>query len=362
MNRIVRTALAACALSSLVACSKHPAASGGEAAAPHLPTLTVVAEHASREQTWDGVVEAVNHVTMTAQTNARVLELPHDVGDTVKAGDVLVRFTDIEQKSAHSAAQAQIASARASYVNAQAHYQRIAAIYDKHLVSKSDLDQALSARNAALAALRAAEANSREVGQRVDYTVVRAPFDGVVTHRYVHVGEAVQAGPPSPQKLIGLESLKNLRVTVPIPQSAMSAIERNHTAQVLLDGRPGQRVSVDRMVLVPYADPQTHTFDVRLDLSGEHAGLYPGMTVKVAFAVGSTQRLLVPASVLWHQGEVRAVYVLEGDTVLLRQVRTGEHYGDHVEVLSGLHAGDKVVTDPAAAMHWLATRHADASS
>ncbi|MDA3913276.1 MAG: efflux RND transporter periplasmic adaptor subunit [Oleiagrimonas sp.] len=362
MNRRYLMGLWLLALPLLAACGKSPENQKPVSRSPPLATRVVHVELAHREQVWDGVVDAVHQVTLTAQTNARVKELPYDVGDRVKAGDVLVRFTNVEQKSAHSAAQAQIASARAAYVNAEAHYKRIASIYAQRLVSTSDLDQARSARDAAQAALRAAQAQSRQVGQQLDYTVIRAPYDGIVTQRFVQVGEAVQAGPPSPQALIAIESLKDLRVKVQVPQSAIAAIRKYHQAQILPEDCRSARMDVAKVIVYPYADPKTHTFDVRLLLDGSHPDLFPGMTVKAAFAVGTARRLLVPESAIWHQGEVSGVYVIEGHDVSLRQVRTGERFGKRVEVLSGLRDGDMIATDPAAAARYLSSQHAESQT
>lgn len=323
--------------------------------APDLAILTLSARSQPAEQSWDGVIEAVQRATLTAQTNARVEALPLDVGDVVAKGDVLVRFSDVEQQSAQRSAQAQIAAARANAVNAEAEYRRTREVHARGLVSTSQLDQTKAARDAAQAALNAARAQSQQVGQQVDYTVVRAPYAGIITQRFVAVGEAVQAGPPSPQKLISLESLKQLRVQVQVPQSAINAIRDGNHAQVVLDD--GKRTDVARMTIYPYADPATHSFTVRLDLEDAPPGLYPGMTVKVAFATGEAKRLLVPASALWKQGEVVGVYLVDGANVSLRQVRTGERFDDQVEILSGLEAGDGIARDAVAARQYLANRH-----
>src|SRR5690606_2764829 len=133
------------------------------------------------EQVWDGLVEAVNQATISAQTSGRVIELPYDVNDTVEEGALVVRFTDVEQKSARSRAQSQIASAQAAYDEAQASYQRIAEVYARKLVAKAQLDQERARRDAAKAALDAARAQLSEVGQQMDYTIVRAPYSGIVT-------------------------------------------------------------------------------------------------------------------------------------------------------------------------------------
>lgn len=357
MKRFLRAASMTLVLTALAACGQQPAPAPATTAAVPLASLVVRAEPAQREQAWDGVVEAVHQVTLAAQTNARVLELPYEVNDVVPKGAVLVRFTDVEQTSARNAAQAQIASAQATYNEALASYNRFAAIAPQGYVSKAQLDQQRARRDASLAALQSARAQRNQVGQQLDYTVLRAPYAGIITHRYVQVGQAVQSGPPSPQPLIALESLDGLRVNVQVPQSAVEAIRRFHAATVLPDGDSGPRVAASDVSVFPYADPDTHSFNVRLQLPADSTGLYPGMTVKVAFATGQAQRLLVPASALVQRGEIVGVYVLGEHGVTLRQVRTGYRYGDRVEVLAGLDDGERIASDPMAALKYLDQQH-----
>lgn len=321
-----------------------------------LPTLTIAPELAREEQSWDGVVEAIHQATLSAQTAGRVVELPYDVNDYVEAGAVLVRFTDVEQGAGRSRAKATLGSAKASYDEAEANYRRISEIYTRKLVSKAALDQALAARDAAKGSLDAADAALREASQQLDYTVIRAPFSGYVTKRHVEIGESVRAGQP----LIAGVSLGELRVNVDVPQSAVDTIRRFDAADILLDDG-AKRIAATKITVFPYADPATHTFSVRLDLPGERAGLYPGMTVKAAFATGEAERMLLPASALVRRGEVSAAYVVADDRSLrLGQLRLGHRFGDRIEVLSGLEPGEEVVADPTAALDWLArTRMGD---
>lgn len=337
---------------AIAACGR-PASAPQAQVTPRLESIVVTAEPAPQQQVWDGTVEAVNSAILSAQTNARVVELPYDVNDLVPEGAVLVRFTDVEQRSASRAAQAQISSARATYLNAKVNYERIAAIAAKGLIAKAELDQALAQRDSAQAALAAAEATSRQIGMQADYTVVRAPYAGIITRRYVQVGESVQAGPPVPQQLIALASLKDLRVTVQVPQSSIDAIRQHHAADILLDGTGAHRVPASKVTVFPYADPATHSFSIRAELPGEGTGLYPGMTVKVAFATGQVMRLLIPVRALVHRGELQGVYVMTDAGLVLRQVRVGNRYGDRVELLSGLESGERIALDPSAAARWL---------
>lgn len=337
----------------LVACDHSEPESRSPNAAPTFATAVVETQAGRSEQVWDGVVEAVNQATISAQTSGRVIELPYDVNDTVDEGAVIVRFTDVEQKSAKSRAQSQIASAQAVYDEAQASFKRISEIYERKLVSKAELDKERARRDAAKAALDTARAQLSEIGQQMDYTVVRAPYSGIVTERHVQIGESVVPGQP----LMTGVSLKDLRVSVQVPQSAIAPIRTMQAADVILVGNGKQRVSASKVTIFPYADPATHTFTVRLELPGDNTGLFPGMTVKAAFATGDVQRLLVPANALVERGELQGVYVVDGTNVRLRQVRSGHHFGDMIEILAGLEAGERYATNPVAAGQWLSRQH-----
>lgn len=333
------------ALLGLAACGGGEPPATATRPLPELATLTIAPERAARERVWDGVVEAVNQATLSAQTGGRVLELPFDVDDYVSAGEVVVRFTDVEQKSASRQAQAQLAAAQAAAREAEAEYTRIADIYQRKLVAKAQLDQATAKRDSARAALEAARAGVSGAVEQVDYTVIKAPFTGIVTARHVQVGETVRPGQP----LISGLSLGQLRLSVEIPQSDVAAI-REHKRATLLLGRDGERrVDAREVVVFPYADAQSHSFKVRVELPEQETGLHPGMTAKVAFVVGETESLLVPFSALVRRSEVSAVYVVAGERLSLRQLRLGHRHGDRVEVLSGLRAGERIAVDPLAA-------------
>jgi RND family efflux transporter MFP subunit len=320
----------------------------GVGPAPALATLTVAPAMVVRERRLEGVVEAVDRATLSAQTSGRVLELPYDVNDHVDAGAVVVRFTDVEQRSGRRQAEATVAAAQAASRAADADQQRIAAIFARGLVPRADLDQATARRDAARAQLEAARAALRGSGEQFDYTVIRAPFSGILTERHVEVGETVQPGQP----LVSGLSLARLRVVVDIPQGDIAAVRRERRASVVLpDGRV---LEASEVVVFPYADPVAHSAQVRLDLPGADTGLQPGMTVKTAFVLGEREAIRIPQSALSTRGELAAVYVVEDDgAVRLRQLRIGERDGAAVEVLAGLTAGERIAADPVAAGQWL---------
>ena len=330
---------------ALTACSGAGDDTASPAGAPCLDTVVVAPATAARERSWDGVVQAVNQATLAAQTAGRVVELPFDVNDVVKAGDVVVRFTDVEQRSGRAQAEAGLRAARAQAAEAEADQRRIADLAGRQLVARSQLDQATARRDAARAALAAAEAGVKQAGEQVDYTVVRAPYSGLVTQRHVEIGETVAPGQP----LVSGLSLGQLRVEVQVPQADIAAIREHKTATVrLADGRD---VEAREVIVFPAANPQTHTFTVRVELPEMETGLQPGNTVKVRFKLGEAERLLVPATALVRRSEIAAVYVVSPEgRVGLRQIRVGEVFGDRVEVIAGLASGEAIALDPVAAL------------
>jgi RND family efflux transporter MFP subunit len=314
-------------------------------AAADLPTAEARIAIVEAEQLLDGVVEAVNQSTVSAQISARVIELPFDVDDFVEQGQVIVRFRDTEQKAQLERAQANLEEARAQLARARSEHERFSNLLERQLVSRSEAEQARAAYETAQAREEAARAALAEARERLEHSVVRAPYSGIVVERHVELGETASAGQPL---MTGL-SLEHLRVVVEVPQQHISALRTHQSARVILpDGRSHPAAALR---IFPYASDQTHTFRVRVSLPEGQHGVYPGMLVKVAFVSDRMEQLLVPVEAVVRRSEVTAVYVLDPDGRLqFRQVRAGTVRPDgQVPVLAGLEDGEVVVTDPVAA-------------
>jgi RND family efflux transporter MFP subunit len=311
---------------------------------PSLASLVVEPRQAPLERLLDGRIEAVNHGTVAAQTSGRVTEILYDVNDFVPAGAVIVRLRATEQRAGLLQSEASLREATARDTEAQQQYARIQGLYTDQVVPKSALDQALANRDAARAQLEAARAALQRAREGVAYTEVRAPYAGVVTRRDVEVGETVAPGTP----LMSGLSLRYLRVAVDVPQSIVDQVRRIRKAAVYVGER---RIEATRLTVFPEAASPANTFRARLELPENAADLYPGMFVKAAFVIGEAQRLLVPWNAVVERGEVTAVYVIEPNGgISLRQVRLGHRFAADVEILAGLDAGERIATDPIAAM------------
>ncbi len=348
--------LSTTALLALAACGgKPPAPAAGPAPGAGLATELLQLVVVPAERKLDGSVEAVNQATVSAQTAGRVAAILHDVNDVVPAGALLVRLRGTEQRAGLGQAEAGRQEAAAREAEAQSRYARIRDMYERKVVAKAQLDQVAAERDAAVARLAAASSARDSAREGVAYTEVRAPYAGIVTERLVRVGEAVVPGTPLMRGL----SLEKLRVTVDIPQSLVEQVRKPGKAAVYVNGR---RIEATQVTIFPEADAATNSFRARVDLPANAADLYPGMFVKVGFVTGESPRLLVPASAVITRSEVTAVYVVEPNgRVALRQVRAGQAFGDRLEILSGLAAGERVALDPAAALRSLAPQTAGAN-
>jgi len=313
-----------------------------------LETAEVSRKTLKREFRLDGVVEAINRATVSAQTSGTIREILVDVDDYVEKGALIIRLKDTAQKARLRKAEAGLREAESHLAKAEDEYRRTRDVYEKKAVSKASMDAATHALSAAKARLESARASLEEAQEQLSYTRVTAPYSGIVTKRHVEVGETVQTGTP----LMTGVSLDKLRVNVDVPQSLIRKIREYGEAYVYVEDDNGveQPVKVEHITVFPIADRASNTFKVRLDLPEGIKGLFPGMFVKVSLVTGERQLLTVPVQSVVHRSELTAVYVVTDDgEIHFRHVRVGSVRGDEQVVLSGLSEGEKVALDPIAA-------------
>lgn len=320
-------------------------AAGALAAQPAtLATSAATYQTVPREYRLDGVVEAVNRTTVSAQTQGRVDAILFDVDDFVNKGDVVARLRDTEHQAKVVQAAAELKSASATLEQAREEFTRVEGLFRNKNVSASAMDQAQAELTGAQARLEAAQAGLEQAREQLDYTQIRAPYSGIVTQRHVEVGEVVGPGQP----VMSGVSLEELRVIVDVPQSLIGAVRG--IGQVNIHLPDGAVARSGKITIFPFADPGSNTFKVRLDLDANADGLFPGMFVKTGIVTGERRELTVPKAAVVYRSEVTGVYVVGADGHIgLRQILTGRQLGDRVAVLSGLSDGEQVALDPLAA-------------
>ncbi len=347
MSKTANIRVVAPALALLLALPTARAADSAPADGEPRPALAQAEAHyqtVPREYRLDGVVEAINRTTVSAQTQGQVDAILYDVDDFVNKGDLIARLRDTEHRSRVAQAAAELKSATAQLQQARDEFGRIEGLYKKKNVSDSAMDKAQADLTSAQARLEAAQAGLQQAQEQLQYTQIRAPYSGIVTQRHVEIGEMASPG----QAVMSGVSLEELRVIVDVPQSVIPAVRELGEIKVYLPD--GEIATPGRITVFPFADLGSNTFKVRVDLTGRMQGLFPGMFVKTAIVTGKKEELTVPKAAVVYRSEVTGVYVLGGDgAISLRQIRVGRVLGDDLVVLSGLSQGEKVALDPIAA-------------
>ncbi len=313
-------------------------------AALPFPTAKVAYQNIDKSYSTEATVEAVRQSTVSAQVSGRITAVNFDVGDAVKAGQVIVRIDPSELSQAVAGSRAQVAQAEAQLANAKANYDRQVQLFQQKFISQAALDRATSEYRAAQAAAQAAKAGVGQTSAVRSYTTLTAPFSGVVMARHVEVGEMATPGKPL---MTGFDP-DDLRVVANIPQYKLAEIQKSPKASVEIPSLD-KWIEARGITVLPSADTATHTIKVRIDLPEElGSGVIPGIYARAYFATGEARKLVIPGSAVLRRSEITGVYVVDAkNRVSLRQVRLGDPTPrGEVEVLAGLNPGEVIALDP----------------
>jgi len=274
-----------------------------------------------------GQITAVAQATLSSQIQSTVEELLVREGIVVKKGQTLVVLDSRDLRE-------ELARAQAESENARAHLARMKQLYGEDAVSKQEQENADRT-------FKVAEASRRAALTKVSYTVVTAPFDGVITEKKIEVGEMASPGQP----LLKMEDPQRLRLEATVAEGDLQALSRGATIPVMIDALGPKTLSGIVAQILPTGDPATHTFLVKVELPPT-PGLKTGMFGRMLVDKGTGQTLVVPRAAVIERGELTGLYVVGPDLLArLRWVKLGRTVGESIEILSGLTAGERLLAD-----------------
>jgi RND family efflux transporter MFP subunit len=299
------------------------------------------------------VLPARAQAGQTAQVFARATGLVSsrrvDLGDRVKAGQLLATIAAPEIDQAVRQAQADVAQADAELVLARGNYERAAAMLRTQLISREDYSSRLGARDAAQAALEAARAQLASARERQGFASVRAPFDGVISARNVDLGDRVVGDTASATvPMFRIDALDPLRIAVDVPQSAALQVRAGLLAQVSFPELPGQNFDADVVRSAQRISEDAGGMRVELRLPNPDNRIPAGMVGQVRLSVPrAAPAVVLPLAAVVQDGATPKVARVGADgQVHYAQVVLGRNLGNEIEVLSGVAAGDAVVMAP----------------
>ncbi len=274
-----------------------------------------------------GQVSPVFQATLSSRIQGTIDKLLVREGTQVVKGQTLILLDSRDVR-------ADLARAAADVENAKAQLERMRSLYAQDAVSKQELENATRA-------YKVAEANRKAVLAQLSYTVVKAPFDGVITEKKVEAGELASPGQP----LLKMEDPRHLRLEATVAEGDLKSVSRGDKIPVLIDALGGLVLTGIVSQILPAGDPQTHTFTVKVDLPPT-PGLKTGMFGRLQLDKGTSQTMLVPESAVVARGELTSVFVVGPDQIgRLRWIKTGRRFDQQVEILSGVNVGERVLLD-----------------
>ncbi|HEX6994093.1 MAG TPA: efflux RND transporter periplasmic adaptor subunit [Gammaproteobacteria bacterium] len=302
-------------------------------------TVVRVAEPARRDfelvTTQPGTAEAFYEADLGANVSGYVSELLVDIGDRVKAGQVLARITVPELIQARNAAAAEVAAD-------ESEHERISMLAERNSVTQRALTEAKSR-------LDAARAKQAEIEAQMAYATIEAPFDGVVTARTIDPGDMVyQASSPkgSDQPLLRVAKVDVIRLKTYIPERESAWVDIGDAATIAFDALAG-RVFIGQVARTAQAlDPATRTLLVEIDLPNAEGRIRPGYYGRARIVLESSRNALaIPSTAVRFDGGEPFVFTVgAGDSARRTPIEIGLQSAGWTEVTSGLSGNERVVT------------------
>jgi membrane fusion protein (multidrug efflux system) len=296
-----------------------------------------------------GSTSALQETVIYARTSGYIATLNADIGDRVKAGQLLATIASPEVDQQLMEARARLAEGQANLALAESRLKRIQEVAKTGAASKQDLDDAQGVYNSQLATQRVSEAVVTRLETEQSYQKVVAPFDGVITRRSIDLGSLITAGSgTSVSSLFELQQASTMRVFVDVPQNWAAAITPNTTAIVQLREFPNEPFAAKVVRTSSALDPATRTLRTELHLPNTDGRLMPGMYAQVKLSLDSAhEAMLIPSSTLVIDSSGVSVVTVGTDGRIARTaVRLGRDFGREVEVVSGLVADARLVVSP----------------
>jgi RND family efflux transporter MFP subunit len=347
---------------------------GSLASSVEVQTFTVAAispAQANAVLTASGYVVAQRQAAVASKGTGRLEYLGVEEGDEVKAGQIIARLEHSDISAALAQTRADLAASKARLPQSQADLQEATIQFERYrklvaeqLVPRADYDaaearykRAAAAVIADSAAIRSSEAAVRAAEVALEYTNIRAPFDGTVLTKNADVGEIVAPfGSASTARaaVVSIADMSSLEVEADVSESNIQRIKSGQPCEIVLDAYQDTRYPGVVSKIVPTADRAKATVMTKIKFVQIDERVLPEMSAKVTFLnqgaaasiTNSARKIAVPPAAILTRGEQKAVFVVRDETVTETPVEIAGALGNMLEVRSGLSEGNKVVLNP----------------
>lgn len=309
-----------------------------------------------------GTIEPVTSVTVGTQVSGIVSKLYVDYNSVVRKGQVIAELDKTNLTSELNAAKAQLASVQSALNYQQANYNRYATLYKKGLVSGNDYEQARLSYQQARQQVASAKESVQRAQTNLGYATITSPIDGVVLSKSVEEGQTVAASFSTPELFTIARDLTNMQVVADVDEADIGNVAKGERVSFTVDAYPDDVFSgtVTQVRQEATTTNNVVTYEVVINAPNADLKLKPGLTANVTvYTQENNDVLSIPSKALRYtpqketvgnrkiqdiNGAKNKVWTVEGNTVVAHRVNIGMTDGTHTQVLSGLKAGQEVIT------------------
>ncbi|SMC32612.1 efflux RND transporter periplasmic adaptor subunit [Sporomusa malonica] len=304
-------------------------------------TAVISTAAAAKEYTYSGEVRGRYESQLAFQVSGKVIKRYVELGSTVRAGDVLMEIDSKDLQQLVNSNSAQVYSAEANLRLAETNLKRFQQLYNQGAVSRAVLDQYQTAYDVGVAATRQSSAQMSHGVNQLNYSSLYADHSGVIANINVEAGQVVGAGQPA----LVLVRDGEREVEISVPENRIEELRKSSQIKVAFWALPNVTTEGKVREIAPMADPLTRTYKVRISVLNPSPDIKLGMTASVSLMGSETQvAATIPLAAIYQNGGTPSVWVVTGDTVTLRPVKTGNFGNGTIQVVAGLQQGDRIVT------------------
>ncbi len=289
-----------------------------------------------------GELLAKHHAEVAAQVVGEITEILADEGDAVEEGAVVLEIDPERRQLELDRARARVQEAEAGVAEQKREHARVRELAQKHIASRSQLDQAETALQTAGSRLNATRAELGVAERELRDASVSARFAGLIARRYVSRGEFVTAG----QKLFELVSLDPIELEFHLPEADSSRVQVGMLVEVLVAPYPDEVFDANVTVVAPTIDPRTRTLRVKALLDNADGRLRPGLFARVDLGISRRDDVvMIPEEAVLQRADGPVIFrFVDGSRIERRVIETGVIRAGFVEVKAGLEPGDAVIS------------------
>jgi membrane fusion protein, multidrug efflux system len=338
VGNILAIALIVLVIFSLISCKKED-----KAKQERLVNVSIWPAEIKKIQPYletTGTLKADEEVVVSSEVDGIIKKIPVEQGTRVREGTLLAEINETDYQLDWKRANAALKQSEASLVNAKAEYKRKEVLYQEELITKQQFDDISTKVTLAEAELERAKATLAIAQERLVRTKIYSPLVGAVKDKRVSAGDFVRTGTP----LFQLIRINPLKLSFTISEKDVAGLKMGQEVSFTVDAFPGKQFTGKVSLLYPNVEERTRTLQAEAIVPNADHVLKPGYFARVQiFTQAARNAVVIPVTALMYDGPTIRIFAVNGKKARERIIKTGNKYGEYVEVVEGSKEKEQVV-------------------